>query len=208
MRLDKYLAIMDLVKSRSSGVHLIKSGSVKVNGKSVLKPSYIVKEGDKIEITEKEIFVGRGGYKIRGFFEDLSEMEQDDLEIFDGLGKVNDENERSPNMQNEDDHNSKYKNLISNLIENKIILDIGCSTGGFSNFFLKNNASLVIGLDIAKEVVDLDLLKHENFIFLGGYDVLQDKIWKNKLDEVLKMRFDEISIYIHDKETVKSYYKH
>ena len=48
------------------------------------------------------------------------------------------------------------------------VLDIGCSTGGFSDFFLQEGAAKVVGLDVALDCADRKLLKDPRFSFIGG----------------------------------------
>lgn len=63
MRLDSFLFINHFVQSRNKANELIKSGFIKVDGKIVLKPSFIVDSDYKIEIL-KEVFVSRAGEKL------------------------------------------------------------------------------------------------------------------------------------------------
>ncbi|MDD5668852.1 MAG: SAM-dependent methyltransferase [Candidatus Omnitrophica bacterium] len=56
-------------------------------------------------------------------------------------------------------------------IANTEVLDLGCSTGGFSDFFLQNGASKVIGVDIAVSGPHKKILDNPRFIFRGGVDV-------------------------------------
>lgn len=52
-RLDKY--IVELLRcSRTKAIDLIKSKAVSINGLVVDKPSYIVKETDKVEIAKQD----------------------------------------------------------------------------------------------------------------------------------------------------------
>ncbi|MHA1341477.1 MAG: SAM-dependent methyltransferase [Promethearchaeota archaeon] len=84
------------------------------------------------------------------------------------------------------------KNIIeSNFIKNKNILDIGCSVGGFSDFFLKSGANKVVGIDISKEIIAKSLLSNLKFKFYGGIDVLNKKALDQKFKED---KFDVISI--------------
>ncbi len=50
------------------------------------------------------------------------------------------------------------------------ILDVGCSTGGFSDFFLRRGAAQVIGVDIAWKCVHEKILRDPAFVFHGGID--------------------------------------
>lgn len=65
-RLDAESAARGLVSSRSLASSMIKNGQVFVNGKAVLRPSFVVKEDDLIEIHDGELgkYVSRGGLKL------------------------------------------------------------------------------------------------------------------------------------------------
>ena len=71
------------------------------------------------------------------------------------------------------------------------ILDIGCSTGGFSDFFLQVGAARVVGLDVATDCVDRKLLLNPRFSFLGGANACDAKSLESRLREE---GFDLISI--------------
>jgi len=73
----------------------------------------------------------------------------------------------------------------------KSILDVGCSTGGFSDFFLQQGATKVIGLDVAREIVDPRILAHPRFRFCGGVDARDINALKRCL---LSDKFDIISV--------------
>ena len=151
MRLDHYLVKKGLVTSRSKGVHLIKTGNVIVNGKVVMKPSYNVKDYDKVELLSKYRYVGRGGYKIESFLRDR-------------IG-----------------------------CKGKSVLDIGCSIGGFSDYFLRQNASKVVAIDIASDIIDKRLLKNSRLKFFGNVDASDEKSLRAIL---CGEKFDIISIDI------------
>ncbi len=75
--------------------------------------------------------------------------------------------------------------------EGKSILDVGCSTGGFSDFFLQQGAAKVIGLDVAKDIVDPRILAHPRFTFHGGVDACDLSALKASLHEE---KFDIVSV--------------
>lgn len=71
------------------------------------------------------------------------------------------------------------------------ILDVGCSAGGFSDFFLQHGAARVLGIDIAEECVDPSILNNPRFSFTGGVDARSsEELVKHLGDE----RFDLISV--------------
>lgn len=51
LRLDKFLGSIEEIQSRSRGLQLIESELISVNKKKALKPSYVLKIGDEVEIS-------------------------------------------------------------------------------------------------------------------------------------------------------------
>ncbi|MBH0285670.1 TlyA family RNA methyltransferase [Helicobacter pylori] len=70
MRLDYALFNQHLANSREKAKALVLKNQVLVNKMVVSKPSFIVKEGDKIEIVATNLFVSRAGEKLEAFLED------------------------------------------------------------------------------------------------------------------------------------------
>lgn len=132
MRLDKELVEKSLVPSRSKAQELIKEGFILVNGKTINKANYIVKETDIIEIKENDKlkYVSRGGLKL----------------------------EKAINEFNID-------------MTNKKVMDIGSSTGGFSDCALQHGASKIIAVDVGTNLMHeslrnnpkIDLHEQTNF---------------------------------------------
>jgi 23S rRNA (cytidine1920-2'-O)/16S rRNA (cytidine1409-2'-O)-methyltransferase len=71
------------------------------------------------------------------------------------------------------------------------ILDVGCSTGGFADFFLRSGAAAVTGIDIAKACVHEHVLRDPSFSFFGGLDARDTKAMKTALG---KQEFDIIAV--------------
>lgn len=63
----------------------------------------------------------------------------------------------------------------------KRVLDVGCSTGGFSDVFLQKNAAKVVAVDIAKDVLHPSLQKHPRLRFFGGTDATKQEALKKAL---------------------------
>ncbi len=85
-----------------------------------------------------------------------------------------------------------FLDKISFSVENKVILDIGCSTGGFTHYFLKNNAKKVVAVDIAKDILSKKIINN-NLEYYDGFDILD----KNNIS-LFKDKFDVISIDVSD----------
>jgi 23S rRNA (cytidine1920-2'-O)/16S rRNA (cytidine1409-2'-O)-methyltransferase len=73
----------------------------------------------------------------------------------------------------------------------RAVLDVGCSTGGFSDFFLQQGAAKVVGLDVARNIVDPSVLAHQRFKFCGGVDARDIRSLQSCLDDEI---FDIISV--------------
>ena len=107
MRADLYLFSNGFAKSRSYAKVLIEASSVKIDGKTVEKPSLEIDEGEHtVEIVSCEKFVSRGGIKLEAA-----------LDAF----------------------------CVS--VEGCDALDIGASTGGFTDCLLQRGAKTVVCVD-------------------------------------------------------------
>lgn len=82
-------------------------------------------------------------------------------------------------------------NKLSLTAAGKSILDVGCSTGGFSDFFLQQDAAKVVGLDLATDIVDPSILANARFTFFGGTDARDSAVLRRCLHEE---KFDIISV--------------
>lgn len=71
MRLDAYLAANGMAASRQKALWLIENGYVKVDGKTTMKASTSIEEGNSVEVAPVKTYVGRGGLKLEGFFEEF-----------------------------------------------------------------------------------------------------------------------------------------
>ena len=148
-RLDKYLVENNFIGSRNKSKELIKSGNVKVNGKSVTKCSYNVKSTDKIEIADNDYlkYVSRAGLKLEGAIDSF-------------------------------DIDFKGKN----------VMDIGSSTGGFTDCALKHGAVRVVCIDVGTNLM-ADSLRSDERIDL--HEQLNFKDAPGKL-------FEDIDIIVSD----------
>lgn len=63
-RLDQALAVRGLVRSRTQAARLIEAGSVRVDGRVVLRPSHRVADGTGIEVDAQRQYVSRGAHKL------------------------------------------------------------------------------------------------------------------------------------------------
>lgn len=119
IRLDKFLAETNKNYTRNKLNQFILAGYVLVNNKVETKPSYLVKDTDKVElkVDKDNVWVSRGAYKL------LKALETYKIDL-----------------------------------KNKVCLDIGCSTGGFSQVMLKHGAKKVYAVDVGTNQFDKSLL--------------------------------------------------
>jgi 23S rRNA (cytidine1920-2'-O)/16S rRNA (cytidine1409-2'-O)-methyltransferase len=108
-RLDQKLSEKGWVASRSQAESYIKLGEVKVNGRVINKPGFLVNDDDKIEMTAKQQYVSRAALKLASVA-DVFKLD------FNG----------------------------------KTVLDIGSSTGGFTDYALRHGAAKVIAVEVGK----------------------------------------------------------
>ena len=120
VRLDQALAGLGLVASRSQAESYIRLGKVTVNGKTVTKPGFFVRDINQIKLNQDEQFVSRAGLKLKSVAEKL------DLN-FSG----------------------------------KTILDVGSSTGGFTDFALSRGATKAICVDVGTDQLHHKLRSNE-----------------------------------------------
>ncbi len=106
MSLDLYLTENGLAPTRSRAKLLIDGGSVFVNGISIEKAAYDIKEGDTVTVENALRYVSRGGLKLEAALREFSISPA-------GL----------------------------------VVLDVGASSGGFTDCLLQNGARFVYAVD-------------------------------------------------------------
>ena len=87
-------------------------------------------------------------------------------------------------------------------VENKTFLDVGVSTGGFSDYCLQNKAHFGIGIDVSYGILDTKLRQAKNFTILEKQNArylakedLQKHFIKKNLDRTL---IDTIDLVVMD----------
>ena len=122
MRLDKYLVKNGFFESGNKAKEAVLDGKVKVNNKTITKPSFDV-DNPLIEI-EGEVFVSRSALKLKNYIDEFR------VDVLD-----------------------------------KLALDIGSSTGGFSEVLLKYGVRKVVCVDVGKGQLHTKILTHpKNFV--------------------------------------------
>ena len=71
-RLDIFLVEKSFFESRNKANEAIKSRNVKIDGKIVTKPSFLVSDISRIEIFQKDRYVSRAGNKLKEFLKENS----------------------------------------------------------------------------------------------------------------------------------------
>lgn len=165
-RLDVELSKRGLVKSRTTAKVLILENKVLVNGSICNIPNKKIVPSDVITVTEKQKYVGRGGYKLEGAL--------------------------------------KYFNLKVN---NLNCLDVGSSTGGFTDCLLQNGAAHVTAVDVGSGQFDFDLLeKNRDKISLFEDTDIREYTKRGSAETDFDILVCDVS-FISVKLLAKSFYK-
>jgi len=130
MRLDLYLTKHFNIQSRNKASELIKSKKIKVDGKTISKPSFITSNKNKIELLEDEFYVSRAAYKLKYFVEDFN---------------IN--------------------------LKNKEALDIGSSTGGFTQILLQKDIKSVVCVDVGTNQLHEKIKNDPRITFYENQDI-------------------------------------
>ncbi len=108
-RLDVLLVNQGFCSSREKAKAQIKAGHVRVAGKTVTKPGEKVDPTQEIQVTEKEKYVSRGGYKLERGIQSFSLK-----------------------------------------LQGMTCMDVGASTGGFTDCMLQQGAQKVVAVDVGR----------------------------------------------------------
>lgn len=130
MRLDNYLVENSLAKSRTKAQELIKASIVSVNSTIVTKSSFMLKEGDEVEIQEHKAYVSRSALKLASF---LDELQLD--------------------------------------LKGCIALDIGASTGGFTQVLLECEVNEVSSVDVGFAQLDKSIKEDKRVFSYESCDI-------------------------------------
>ncbi len=165
-RLDVELSKRGLVKSRTTAKALILENKVLVNGTICNVPNKKISADDEIVVTEKQKYVGRGGYKLEGAL--------------------------------------KYFNLK---VDGLVCLDVGSSTGGFTDCLLQNGAAHVTAVDVGSGQFDQGLLeKNKDKISLYEDTDIREYTKKGTVETAFDVLVCDVS-FISVRLLAKSFYK-
>lgn len=104
------MARRGLVTTRSQAESWIKLGKVIVDGATITKPGYFVREDSQIELKAKDRYVSRAGLKL-----------------------------------------ASVAKLLGVDFKDAVVLDVGSSTGGFTDYALQDGAKKVYAVDVGTE---------------------------------------------------------
>ncbi len=151
MRLDQFLVQNKNIESRTKAQDLIQNKNVSVNETVVIKPSFVVRDNDRVEIQNQEIlkYVSRAGLKLEGALRKLS------LDL-----------------------------------NQKCILDIGQSTGGFTDCCLQFGANQIVGFDVGEQQLHHKMKSDSRVIFFEKLNVKNLSTHSLFLDAVPSGGFD------------------
>jgi 23S rRNA (cytidine1920-2'-O)/16S rRNA (cytidine1409-2'-O)-methyltransferase len=130
MRLDQELVKRGMCDSRTEAQEIISSGGVFVNDAVCTKQIKQVADEDNITVTARRKFVSRGGEKLEGAL----------LYVFDNIKQFS--------ISNFQFLNDDTKDNIRQFMLGKSVLDIGSSTGGFTDCLLSYGVSHVDAVDV------------------------------------------------------------
>ncbi len=130
MRADSYLCVYGHAESRTRASRLISEGKVLFDGRLVSKPSEeIYGEEHRVEITECDRYVSRGGLKLEAAIKEF------------GID-----------------------------VSGKRCIDVGASTGGFTDCLLQNGAEHVLAVDSGRGQLHAKIANDPRVTSLEGYN--------------------------------------
>ncbi|RDU60580.1 SAM-dependent methyltransferase [Helicobacter sp. MIT 14-3879] len=168
MRLDQYIAAIYHC-SRQKANDMIKQHCVLVNNQRISKPAYRITQDDIIVLT-KEVFIAntlycsRGAFKLQRFLENTLCKGQ----IIKRDNQTQSYTHTKDSMQEEI---TAIKQHIHALIARHVLLDVGASSGGFTQVLLAKGARFVIAQDIGSLQLDKNLRKNKKVFSLENLDI-------------------------------------
>ena len=163
-RLDALIVARGLVDSRSKAQRLIRDGHVTVDGRPAAKPSMIVAPDAAIAVDKGDDYVSRGAYKLVGAFDVFGSHEMSgahdggtDGDTGNGGGATG----------------VTFDAPFEPLGEPTGLhcLDIGASTGGFTQVLLRRGAAQVVALDVGHGQLDTRVDADERVIRMDGVNI-------------------------------------
>ena len=138
-RLDVLLVERGLAESRTRAQAVVLEGKVRVNGQVETKASRQVDMDAEVEVEKPPRFVSRGGEKLEGAF------------TLWGEESLASEVQRLTFAPKDGAQTSNVKPQTSNIklsVQGQVCLDVGSSTGGFTDCLLQHGAKVVMAVDV------------------------------------------------------------
>ena len=138
-RLDVLLVERGLAESRTRAQAVVLEGKVRVNGQVETKASRQVDMDAEVEVEKPPRFVSRGGEKLEGAF------------TLWGEESLTSDVQRLTFAPKDGAQTSNVKPQTSNIklsVQGQVCLDVGSSTGGFTDCLLQHGAKMVMAVDV------------------------------------------------------------
>ena len=138
-RLDVLLVERGLAESRTRAQAVVLEGKVRVNGQVETKASRQVDVDAEVEVEKPPRFVSRGGEKLEGAF------------TLWGEESLTSDVQRLTFAPKDGAQTSNVKPQTSNIklsVQGQVCLDVGSSTGGFTDCLLQHGAKMVMAVDV------------------------------------------------------------
>ena len=138
-RLDVLLVERGLAESRTRAQAVVLEGKVRVNGQVETKASRQVDVDAEVEVEKPPRFVSRGGEKLEGAF------------TLWGEESLPSDVQRLTFAPKDGAQTSNVKPQTSNIklsVQGRVCLDVGSSTGGFTDCLLQHGAKMVMAVDV------------------------------------------------------------
>lgn len=138
-RLDVLLVERGLAESRTRAQAVVLEGKVRVNGQVETKASRQVDMDAEVEVEKPPRFVSRGGEKLEGAF------------TLWGEESLTSDVQRLTFAPKDGAQTSNFKPQTSNIklsVQGRVCLDVGSSTGGFTDCLLQHGAKMVMAVDV------------------------------------------------------------
>ena len=138
-RLDVLLVERGLAESRTRAQAVVLEGKVRVNGQVETKASRQVDMDAEVEVEKPPRLVARGGEKLEGAF------------TLWGEESLTSDVQRLTFAPKDGAQTSNVKPQTSNIklsVQGQVCLDVGSSTGGFTDCLLQHGAKMVMAVDV------------------------------------------------------------
>ncbi|RSX57818.1 TlyA family RNA methyltransferase [Bifidobacterium samirii] len=166
-RLDALIVARGLVDSRSKAQRLIRDGHVTVDGRTAAKPSMPVAPDAAIAVDKGDDYVSRGAYKLVGAFDVFgARAVGPDADTGNGPDGGHEDADRGA-------AGVAFDALFEPLPEPAGLhcLDIGASTGGFTQVLLRRGAAQVVALDVGHDQLDARVDADARVIRMDGVNI-------------------------------------